>query len=580
MHATLPRMIPDTARPKPSCWCGNTGLTDFSDTYAACCECGTLVSLCGLRPEEVEVRDDDHDFYGRPYWISRPRDELGFPDIYERVRLDLPERCLYWLRTLLGYRLPPARVLELGSGHGAFVGLMRAAGYDATGLELSPWVVDFARSAFGIPVLLGPIEAQTVPERSLDAIVLNDVLEHLVDPLASTRRCAELLQPTGFLQAQTPCYPEGQSHRQLVERNHPFLAMLQEREHLYLFSRRAVRRLFATVGLSIVRFEPALFPYDMVVIASAQPLALTDARLRDEALLASPPARFVRALVDLDDRARELSRRMNQIESDRTQRIAMIEHLNRHIEQTSRDDEARQGVIRDQRATIDTIGQQIAQLSRDYEARGQVIHDQQAALDEIERDRKDRLATIDQLNRHIERTSADYEARGRVIRDQQAALDDIERDRRERLAMIERLNRHIEQTSADYEARGRVIRDQQALLKDAERERQTLQAAVEHLHRTLERTNADAEIREQVLSQQQTALEAQRREIARLTAEHAESEKRLARLASESEARERVISGQQATIENLTQQHEQTHLALSGLMQSRLVSVLRTLRLL
>ena len=398
-----------------ACWCGNLVLSDFSEGYNACAECGTLVSRWGLRPEETEVRDDERDFYGKTYWLSHQRDELGFPDIYERARLDLPERCVRWLRTLLNYRLPPARTLELGSGHGGFVALMRAAGFEATGQELSPWVVEFARTAFGIPVLLGPVEAQSLPERSLDIIVLNDVLEHLVAPVKTLRRCVLLLGTDGFVHAQTPCYPEGQSYRQLVEANHPFLAMLQEREHLYLFSRRAVRRLFANSGLPTVRFEPALFPYDMVVLASRQELILTDPQRRDDVLLASPAARVVRAMLDLDDRASHLGRRLDEIEADRTERIAMIEHLNHHIQQTSRDDEARQRVIVDQQATIDSI----------------------------ESDRQERIAMIERLNAHIAQTSANYETRGQLIHDQQAAINRLEREQGERLATIEGLTHEL-----------------------------------------------------------------------------------------------------------------------------------------
>jgi 2-polyprenyl-3-methyl-5-hydroxy-6-metoxy-1,4-benzoquinol methylase len=409
----------------PRCWCGNAALVEFSETYGACAECGTLVSRRGLASDEAQVHDDERDFYGKQYWLTRQRDELGFPDIYERARLDLPERCIHWLRTLLTYRLPPGRILELGSGHGAFVALMRATGFDATGLELSPWVVDFAHSTFGVPVLLGPIEAQALPDHSLDVIVLNDVLEHLVEPRETLRRCARLLGPDGFLLVQTPCYPEEQPYRRLVETNHPFLAMLQEREHLYLFSPRAARQLLVDVGLPIVRLEPALFPYDMVVLASRRELIPIDAQRRDEALLASPSTRLVVAMVDL-------SRHVDEIESDRADRVAMIGRLNRHIED----------------------------LSRDSEARGQVI-------EQIESDRADRVAMIGRLNRHIEDLSRDYEARGQVI-------EQIESDRAQRIAMIERLNDHIKRLSRDYEARGQVIQDQQATIEKLMQQRNSL----------------------------------------------------------------------------------------------------------
>jgi 2-polyprenyl-3-methyl-5-hydroxy-6-metoxy-1,4-benzoquinol methylase len=417
--AVSSRRLMTTDGTAPACWCGNPTLDAFSDSYGACTACGTLVSRAGLRPEETAVRDDDRDFYGKPYWLSRQRDELGLPDIFERARQDLPERCVHWLRTLLGHRLPPARVLDLGAGHGAFVALLRAVGFDATGLELSPWVVDFARRTFGIPMLLGPIEAQACARHSLDVIVLNDVLEHLADPVKTVGRCAALLAADGHVQVQTPCWPEGQTHAQLVEADHPFLAMLQAREHLFLFSRRAVQALFARSGLPVVAFEPAIFAYDMVAVASRAELTPVDPGRRDEILLASPAARLVLGLVDLDERSRRLQ-----------------EQLRRELD------------------TV--IG---------------TVHEQQAVIERIEGDRRERIAMIARLNRHIEEQSRDYEARGRLI-------DEIEGDRQERIAMIARLNRHIEEQSRDDAARGQVIAEQQATLDALRRDMAALRGEV------------------------------------------------------------------------------------------------------
>jgi 2-polyprenyl-3-methyl-5-hydroxy-6-metoxy-1,4-benzoquinol methylase len=553
------------------CWCGNAVLSEFSDGYDACADCGTLVSRHGLRPEETQVRDDDSDFYGRTYWLSRQRDELGFPDIYERARADLPERCLRWLRTLLGYALPPARVLEIGSGHGGFVALMRAAGFEATGLEVSPWVANFARTAFGVPTLVGPLENQSLSGQSMDVVVVNDVLEHLTDPVSTLRLGANLLAADGFMHVQTPCYPEGQSHQQLIETNHPFLAMLQEREHLYLFSRRAVRRFFANLGLPILRFEAALFPYDMVVLASRHELTPTDPRHRDETLLASPAARTVRAMLDLDDRISQFSRRVVEIEADRTERLAMIERLNRHIQDVSHDDEVRRRVIADQQATIEDVNRRLAELSQDYEARRRVIADQQA--------------TIEDVNRQLAELSRDYQARGEAIRERQTALDRIESDRQERLAMIERLNAHIAKTSADYETRGQVIHEQQATVQRLTRELETRAHDEAERARTLDKLrNALADAGRQAV-QLAAEGESQRRLIA-------DREDLLARLRAETEAQVRVIADQHATIDKLihlrdyppdaesrfrdmdTVQH-----ALSTLLQSRLIRFLRALRL-
>src|SRR6185503_12602246 len=112
----------------------------------------------------------------------------------------------------------------------------RWAGFDAIGIELSPWVVDFAKRTFDVPMLLGGIEHQQFARQSFDVVVLNDVLEHLNDPHATLRRCADLLKPNGIMLIQTPSYPDPQIYKDLVHSDNRFAEMLLANEHLYLFS--------------------------------------------------------------------------------------------------------------------------------------------------------------------------------------------------------------------------------------------------------------------------------------------------------------------------------------------------------
>ena len=207
--------------------------------------------------------------------------DLGFANIYQRARSDLTERVLHWVKTLLKYRVPPARALELGSAHGGFVATLKWAGFDASGLELSPAIAQIARTLFDVPMLVGPVEDEEIPSNSLDVIALMDVLEHLPDPVATMRRCIDLLAPDGFLLIQTPRFPEGRSFDDLTRDAEPFLEQLKANEHLYLFSERSVRQFFAELGLKSLVFEGALFGhYDMFFVASRRPLAPIDMRVR------------------------------------------------------------------------------------------------------------------------------------------------------------------------------------------------------------------------------------------------------------------------------------------------------------
>lgn len=304
------------------CWCGNSKLMEWGQGYWRCPACETLVAAAPGGGADPAVRDDATDFYGRNYWFGHQTQKLGCPDIVSRSRTDLAERCVHWMRSLLPYVLPPARVLEIGCAHGGFVAMLRQAGYDAMGLELSPAIVDLARNTFGVPVLTGLLEEWHLSAGTFDAVVLMDVVEHLPQPLPMLQRCVQLLKPNGVLLLQMPQYPAGQSLQQLMAAGHKFPQMLDPDEHLYLYSSQAAHQLMERAGARHVRLIPAIFDfYDQSLVASPWPLVEHLAAEIDAALEASVSARMVRALLDLDARRLNLLAKYRQLR-DHPQRHA------------------------------------------------------------------------------------------------------------------------------------------------------------------------------------------------------------------------------------------------------------------
>lgn len=285
-----------------SCWCGNTSLAPFGPDFFHCAACETIVSTRrGAVADISSVGADESGLYGKDYWFGHQTSDVGLPDIVTRARADLPERCVHWFRTLLTYQLPPAKVQELGSAHGGFVALLRQAGYDAAGLELSPFIVEFARKTFDVPMRLGTIESQDIPPASLNAILMMDVLEHLPDPIATLKHIASLLPEDGVLIAQTPEYRIGTRYEDLIAKEDPFLHHMRGKasEHLQMFSRQSVQRVLAEAGLPAVVFEPAIFPqHDMYFVASKRPVPKQDRSRQEAALLATPGGRMTLALLD------------------------------------------------------------------------------------------------------------------------------------------------------------------------------------------------------------------------------------------------------------------------------------------
>ncbi len=283
-----------------ACWCGHGVLSDYSSEYRVCYACGTLVSSALITASVTPERNAPDELYGADYWTKRQTEHHRLPDIRQRARLDLPERCTHWLQHLIEHRLPPGRVLEVGCAHGGYLSLLQAAGFSVVGTEMSPVVTAFARDNFGVEVRAGPIEAHGFAPASFDVIVLNDVLEHLPSPLETISHCATLLAPDGFFVLQTPEYKEHLTYADLVANEDLFLRHMRNNneEHLYLFSRRSVAALFARVGLPHLEFGNPVYSYDMFFTASRQPLTRHSPPVIADALTARPTGRLVLALLD------------------------------------------------------------------------------------------------------------------------------------------------------------------------------------------------------------------------------------------------------------------------------------------
>ena len=328
--------------------------------------------------EDRTIVRDSGELYGRDYYLRHLPEDYGFPSLEERTRTDLPERAVHWLRTLLKYKLPPAQVLDLGSGHGAFVALLQWAGYHAMGLELSPWLVNYARETFGIPMLLGSIEAQSLDPASIDTIALMDVLEHLQEPVRTMQAVTDALRPDGVLLIQTPKYPEDRSYGSLLEDDDRFLGQLKEREHLYLFSERAIAEFLERLGFGTVVAEQAVFShYDMFVMATRIPLAKIEPAAAVERLSSSPEGRMVQAVLDLDEKARLAIEKHAEAEKDRAARLQIIEDQGTELG-------ALASALNTREHELDSWRDHFAAAEEDRAARLAVIEEQGRRLGELQ----------------------------------------------------------------------------------------------------------------------------------------------------------------------------------------------------
>lgn len=148
------------------------------------------------------------------------------------------------------------RILDVGCGTGLFVLLAGKSGYRCEGVEPSAMLAQVAREKLAVNVVNSPLD-DLAPPYKYDGLVIWDVLEHLYDPLAVLKRCAQLTAAGGLIFAQAPHY------RGISEVFKTAMCRLGLRRtyknfgfpwHLYSFDRASM-----TVLMNQAGFEPLLF---------------------------------------------------------------------------------------------------------------------------------------------------------------------------------------------------------------------------------------------------------------------------------------------------------------------------------
>lgn len=160
-------------------------------------------------------------------------------------------------------RLPhdvTARVLEIGCGTGATGALALAQGRAGhyAGIELFPSAADAARDVLS-EVVTGNVEATELPWQpaTFDALILSEVLEHLVDPWTTLDKLARVVRPGGLVLASSPNVSHWRVVRELILGRFDLADQgVFDRTHMRWFTPDTYAAMFERSGFSVVSVEP------------------------------------------------------------------------------------------------------------------------------------------------------------------------------------------------------------------------------------------------------------------------------------------------------------------------------------
>lgn len=203
--------------------------------FWACRVC-ELVFVHDIYPEftqDVEHLPDTYEF-GKPR-AAKPREQREYARIlarFERVR-----------------RL--GSLLEVGCGQGVFLESASRAGWRALGVEVLPELARAARER-GLDVRTGELAQAALPDASVDAAYMNEVIEHVVDPVALLRELRRVLRPGGLALLRTG---NARSWSARVRGGGWSYYRFGGHLHIRFYSPRAAEALARAAGFEAVRCE-------------------------------------------------------------------------------------------------------------------------------------------------------------------------------------------------------------------------------------------------------------------------------------------------------------------------------------
>lgn len=214
--------------------------------YVSCANCG----LAYLNP--IPLPSKLNEVY--------PKDYISFHFNTQKKSLTYLVRDLIEWKKALPYKKfvkKQARVLDVGCGDGHYMSVLGRLnpGWKVKGLDSAR--VPFERAEKrGLDVIHGAYETTDLGKSQFDLIILNQVIEHFVDPGAAIEKTRLELKPGGLISLETPSL-EGWDARFFSK---SFWGAYHFPRHLTLFTSNTLSQFLETRGFEVVRVSYMLSP--------------------------------------------------------------------------------------------------------------------------------------------------------------------------------------------------------------------------------------------------------------------------------------------------------------------------------
>lgn len=169
--------------------------------------------------------------------------EIPADKLYGRLN----EKRYYIIMDRLNRYRKNNRLLDVGCGVGHFVRVAKLSGWASLGMEIAPDAVQICK-ANGIDVIAADLMDLSFKE-DFDVVTLFEVVEHLKDPRAYINKVRGILRNSGCMMITTPNF-NSITRRMIGDR-----WRVINKEHLYYFTPKTLRRMVEAAGFGIISCE-------------------------------------------------------------------------------------------------------------------------------------------------------------------------------------------------------------------------------------------------------------------------------------------------------------------------------------
>jgi len=144
------------------------------------------------------------------------------------------------------------RLLDVGCGDGKFLLAASGRAWNVSGVEIAPEQAALCRERFGLDVRCGTLDEAGFESGAFDVVRLNQVIEHVAEPLNLLREIGRALRPGGLLSLSTINI---KSFSYFFQRERWVHLGGPSNEHIVFFSRQTLDRALTATGFKSLRWN-------------------------------------------------------------------------------------------------------------------------------------------------------------------------------------------------------------------------------------------------------------------------------------------------------------------------------------